>query len=120
LPEVIAEIRRNNLNRRIIVHHDNANAHTAKRTVEFLISNNIEIMTHCRYSPDLSSNDFFLFAHIKNTMRGERFSSSEGAVEAFKLLVSKVPRSECKKSFEDWFHRMQKCIEVKGEYFEKQ
>jgi histone-lysine N-methyltransferase SETMAR len=116
LPEVIAEIRRNNLNRQIIVHHDNASAHTAKRTVEFLIGNNIELMTLCRYSP----NDFFLFTHIKNTMRGERFSSSEGAVEAFKLLVSEVPRSEWKKYSEDWFHRMQKCIEVKGEYFEKQ
>lgn len=120
LPEVIAEIRRNNVNRRIIVHHDNASAHTARRTVEFLTSNNIQLMTHCPYSPDLSPNDFFLFRHIKNKMRGERFSSPEEAVEAFKSLVSEVPRSEWKKCFEDWFHRMQKCIDFKGEYFEKQ
>jgi Transposase. len=120
LPEVIAKIRRNNVKRRIIVHHDNASAHTAQRTIDFLSSENIEIMTHCPYSPDLSPNDFFLFPNIKNKLRGKRFASPEEAVEAFNLCVSEVPRSEWRRCFEDWFHRMKKCIDLKGEYFEKQ
>ncbi|EZA54943.1 Histone-lysine N-methyltransferase SETMAR [Ooceraea biroi] len=77
-------------------------------------------MTHCPYSPDLSPNDFFLFPNIKYKMRGERFVSPETAVEAFRTLFSEVTASEWKKCFENWFERMQKCIDLKGEYFEKQ
>ncbi|KYN35414.1 hypothetical protein ALC56_10249 [Trachymyrmex septentrionalis] len=58
-----------------------------RQTVDFLSSNNPELMTHCPYSPDLSPNDFFLFPNIKNKMRGERFESPEAAVETFHTLI---------------------------------
>ncbi|KAG5328520.1 SETMR methyltransferase, partial [Acromyrmex charruanus] len=86
----------------------------------FLSSKNVELMTHCPYSPDLSPNDFFLFPNIKKKMRGERFELPEAAVETFRTLISEVTASEWKKCFENWFERMQKCIDLKGEYFEKQ
>lgn len=120
LPEVIDEIRKNNRNRRIILHHDNASSHTAHQTTDYLKEKNIELMSHCPYSPDLSPNDFFLFPNVKQKMRGQRFSSPEEAVEAFKMHVSEIPTSEWKKCFENWFKRMQMCINLKGEYFEKQ
>lgn len=87
LPAVIDELRKTNRNRRIVLHHDNASSHTARRTMAFLKENNIELMTHCPYSPDLSPNDFFLFTKIKKKMRGQRFQTPEAAVEAFKSLV---------------------------------
>ncbi|KAG5315042.1 SETMR methyltransferase, partial [Pseudoatta argentina] len=121
LPEVINELRRTNRNRRIILHHEkNASYRTARQTVDFFIQYKCELMTHCPYSPDLSSNDFFLFPNIKKKMRGERFKSPEAAVEAFRTLISEVTASEWKKCFENWFERKQKCIDLKGEYFEKQ
>ncbi|EZA47878.1 Histone-lysine N-methyltransferase SETMAR [Ooceraea biroi] len=86
----------------------------------FLSSKNVELMAHCLYSPDLSPNDFFLLPNIKHKMRGERFVSPEAAVEAFRTLVSEITASEWKKCFENWFEHMQKCIDLKGEYFEKQ
>ena len=112
LPEVINELRRTNRNRRIILHHDNASCHTARQTVDFLSSNNVELMIHCPYSPDLSPNDFFLFPKIKNKMRVERFESPEAAVETFRTLISEVTALEWKKCFENWFERMQKCINL--------
>ena len=63
----------------------------------FLSSNNVELMTHCPYSPD----DIFLFPNIKNKMRGERFESPEAAVETFRTLISKVTALEWKKCFEN-------------------
>lgn len=120
LPEVINEIRKTNAKRRIILHHDNASSHTASQTIDYLKRQNVELMTHCPYSPDLSPNDFFLFPFVKNKMRGTRFSTPEEAVEAFKSHVSDIPSSEWKKCFVNWFQRMQKCIDCKGEYFEKQ
>lgn len=120
LPEVFREIRKKNKKRRIILHHDNASSHTSAQTKEFLTGQNIELMGHPPYSPDLAPNDFFLFPHIKKKLRGQRFSTPEEAVDAFKTLVLEVPQSDWKKCFENWFQRMQKCINLHGEYFEKQ
>lgn len=53
-------------------------------------------------------------------MRGQRFSSPQEAVDAFENHVSEIPTSEWKKCFKNWFQRMEKCINLKGEYFEKQ
>jgi [histone H3]-lysine36 N-dimethyltransferase SETMAR len=120
LPQVIEEIRKTSKRRRIILHHDNASSHTAARTKEFLEAQNIELMDHPPYSPDLAPNDFFLFPHIKNKLRGQRFTTPEEAVEAFKTYVLEVPQSEWQKCFDNWFKRMQKCVDLHGEYFEKQ
>ena len=120
LPKVIEEIRKHNMRRRIILHHDNASSHTATQTVNYLKHQNIELMSHCPYSPDLSPNDFFLFPRVKNKLRGQRFTTPEEAVEAYKSHVLRIPPSEWKQCFKNWFERIQKCINLKGEYFEKQ
>ena len=90
-----------------------------QHVVDFLSSSNVELMTHCPYSPNLLPNDFFLFPNIKNKMRGERFESPEAAVET-RTLISEVTALEWKKCFGNWFGHMQKCIDLKSEYFEKQ
>jgi len=120
LPEVIAELRKNNPNRRIILHHDNASSHTARRTIEFLAEKKIELLDHPPYSPDLSPNDFFTFPRIKEKLRGQRFQSPEEAVEAYKSLISTTSTLEWNNCFNNWFERMEKCIKFDGIYFEKQ
>jgi [histone H3]-lysine36 N-dimethyltransferase SETMAR len=120
LPEVINELRKTNKNRRILLHHDNASSHTARRTTEFLEAHNVEILDHPPYSPDLSPNDFFTFPRIKKQLRGKRFQTPEQAVEAYKIAISSTPTSDWNYCFAQWFERMQKCINVNGEYFEKQ
>lgn len=120
LPEVFGEIRKNNRQRRIILHHDNASCHTSAATTEYLNSQMIELTGHPPYSPDLAPNDFYLFPSVKNKLRGHRFSTREEAVDAFKMHVLEIPDTEWKKCYESWFQRMKKCIDHHGEYFEKQ
>ncbi|CAH2011558.1 unnamed protein product [Acanthoscelides obtectus] len=120
LPKVITELRKINPERRIILHQDNANLHTAQKTRQYLTEENVELLDHPPYSPDLSSNDFFTFPKIKNKLRGQRFQSPEEAVDAFKNAVLILPVDEWNKCFENWFDRMQMCINLHGEYFEKQ
>ena len=120
LPVVFQEIRKTNLRRRIILHHDNASSHTSAQTTAFLSTQSIVLMKHPPYSPDLAPNDFFLFPYVKNKLRGHRFSTPEEAVDAFRKHVLEIPHSEWQKCFDNWFKRMQKCIELHGEYFEKQ
>ncbi|CAH1987723.1 unnamed protein product [Acanthoscelides obtectus] len=120
LAKVITELRKINPERRIILHQDNASSHTAQKTKQYLTEENVELLDHLPYSPDLSPNDFFTFLKIKNRLRGPRFQSPEEAADAFKNAVLDLPANEWNKCFENWFERMQMCINLRGEYFEKQ
>ncbi|CAH2006892.1 unnamed protein product [Acanthoscelides obtectus] len=120
LPKVITELRKTNPERRIMLHQDNASSHTAQKTRQYLTEENVELLDHPAYSPDLNSNDFFTFSKIKNRLRGQRFQSPEEAVDAFKNAVLDLPANEWNKCFENWFGRMQMFINLRGEYFEKQ
>ena len=70
-------------------------------------------MSHPPYSPDLASNNLFLFAYGKNKMSGQRFSTPEEAGDAFRMYVLEIPQSEWQKCFDNWF-------KIFGEYFQKQ
>ncbi|CAH1995155.1 unnamed protein product [Acanthoscelides obtectus] len=119
LPKVITELRKISPERRIILHQDNASSHIAQRTRQYLTEENVELLDHPPYSPDLSPNVFFTFQKIKNRLRGRRFQSPEEAVDAFKNAVLDLPENEWNKC-ENWFDRMQMYINLRGEYFEKQ
>ncbi|CAH1971312.1 unnamed protein product [Acanthoscelides obtectus] len=99
---------------------DNASSHAAQETRQYLTEENVELLDHPPYSPDLSPNDFFTFPKIKNRLRGQRFQSPEEAVDAFKNAVLDLPAKEWNKFFENWFERMQTCSNLGGEYLEKQ
>ncbi|CAH2011182.1 unnamed protein product [Acanthoscelides obtectus] len=116
LPKVITELRKFNLERRIILHQDNASSHTAQKTRQYLTEEN----DHPPYSSDLSPNDFFTFPKIRNRLWGQRFQSPEEAVDAFKNAVLDLPANDWNKCFENWSERMQMCTNLRGEYFEKQ
>ncbi|CAH2008836.1 unnamed protein product [Acanthoscelides obtectus] len=117
---VITELRKIIPDRRIILHQDNASSHTAQKTRQYLTEENVELLDHPPYSPDLSPNDFFTFPKIKNRLRGQRFQSPEEAVDAFKNAVLDLPANKWNKCFENWFERLHMCTNLRGEYFEKQ
>ena len=52
-------------------------------------------------------------------MRGQRFSTLEEAVDAFRMHVLEISQSEWQKCFDNWFERMQKCIDLNGQYIGK-
>ena len=101
------------------LHHDNAPAHTAARTLDFLAQQKIRLLPHPPYLPDLAPCDFFLFPKTKEKLRGRQFSSHEEAVGAYLEAVNDVPEEAWIEAFSSWFRRMEKCIRVHGEYFEK-
>jgi hypothetical protein len=53
-----------------ILHHDNAHAHTALSVREFLASEQITVLGHPPYSPDLAPNDLFLSPKINEILKG--------------------------------------------------
>ncbi|GBP60786.1 Histone-lysine N-methyltransferase SETMAR [Eumeta japonica] len=77
-------------------------------TIRFLESQKFELLDHPPYSLDLAPNNFYVFPSVKNKLRGQRFSSREEAVDAFKMHVLDIVQSEWKKWHENWFQRMQR------------
>ena len=60
-----------------LLHHDDAPAHRAVTTSEFLAKHNIPLLPHPPYSPDLAPCDFFSFPQLKKTMKGRWFDYME-------------------------------------------
>ena len=105
--------------RGLLLHHDNASAHTARATTTFLEEKNVQLVAHPPYSPDLAPNDFFLFPKVKRQLKGKKFQTPEDARRFFDAIVSGLPESTWSGAFGNWFYRMDKCIESSGGHFEK-
>ncbi len=105
--------------RGILLHHDNAPAHTAAKTMDFLHDTGVQLIPHPPYSPDLAPADYFLFPEAKKELRGKRFKSAELAVAAFNEVLNVISKNAFQDCFDRWFWRMNECISAKGDYFEK-
>jgi histone-lysine N-methyltransferase SETMAR len=105
--------------RGILLHHDNASAHSAAKTVDFLHEAGVQLVPHPPYSPDLSPCDFFLFPKIKHLLKGTRFPDQYAAMAAFHDAILQLSADDWFSCFSDWFHRMSSCLNAGGEYFEK-
>ena len=119
LPQMVQAFdakRRNRTHFRL--HHDNAPAHSAKQTQDYLSQNNIRVLPHPPYSPDLAPADFFLFGMVKQKLRGREFQSLQALLDAYNEILSDIPKSMWRDCFKDWFRRMNLCIESNGDYFE--
>lgn len=54
---------------------DNAPAHNANITKEYIQNSIFERVDHPPYSPDLAPSDFWLFGEMKGRMRGRTFET---------------------------------------------
>ena len=68
---------------------------------------------------DLAPADIILFPKVKSAMRGIQFRTSDEAVQAYMDELEKLEPSDYQNCFSGWFRRMDKCIDMNGEYFEK-
>lgn len=101
-----------------ILHHDNAPAHAALRVHEFLASKSIATLDHPPYSPDLAPCDFWLFPKLKIALKGQRFDDITAIQQEANTILRNIPNEEFKNCFEQWKHRMAKCVSENGQYFE--
>jgi hypothetical protein len=73
---------------------------------------------HPPYSPDLAKCDFWLFRGLKKHLRGRRFSSKEELDAGVMSYFDSISKETLLRPFHKWCTRMEKCIEVKGHYFQ--
>ena len=90
LPQVLHAVRTRRPKSGITLCHDNAPAHTAAATRQFLANEGVQLMSHPLYSPDLAPCDFFLFPHVKKQVRGTRYDSPQDAIRAFTRTIDSI------------------------------
>lgn len=105
--------------RRYFLHHDNAPAHTARRTLEFLAESKVQLVEPAPYSPDLAPCDFWLFPTVKKGLRGRVFQSRQEVLNEFEHEVAKLKKEDFQHCFDRWLYRLRKCVEIGGDYVEK-
>ena len=76
-------------NQNLIIHHDNAPAHRSFKVSQFLATNNMIVVPHPPYSPDLYPCDFFLFPKLKLRMKCRRFETIEEIQEESQRKLDK-------------------------------
>ena len=99
---------------------DNAPAHTATPTLAYFGENDLDLLNHPPYSPDLAPCDYFIFPCLKSTLRGRRFENIDALQNAVKQELRKMSREKIRASVLGMEDRWRKCISVHGHYFEGQ
>ena len=94
--------------------HDNASSHKCEVFKSFLASEKV----NPPYSPDLSPCDFFLFPRFKKMLSGNKYTSRSSLGSAIYRCLQQIPKEDYLSAFRNWVKLLQKCVSVKGEYFE--
>ncbi|KAJ4451915.1 hypothetical protein ANN_03393 [Periplaneta americana] len=87
--------------------HDNAPTHRSVLVQEELARQQVTILPHPLYSPDLAPCDFFLFPRMKATLRGRRFHSSEEVMTATREAIRDLPANIFQQCFQQLYQRWQ-------------
>ena len=104
---------------RYILHQDNAPAHRANTTRLELDLMGLKTIDHSPNSPDLAPIDFAVFLEIKVQLKGRRFTSLEELTYSTHGIIRQFDSAWYQKVFSKWAERHRKCVECRGEYFEK-
>ena len=85
--------------------------------VFFLASEKVKVLNHTPYSPDPSPCDIFLFPRLKKMLSGNKYTSRSYLGSAIYQCLQQIPKDYLS-AFRDGVKMLQKCVSVKGEYFE--
>jgi len=83
-----------------------------------LAQNNITVLPHSPYSPDLAPCDFFLFPKLKTHLKGHHFGTVENIQAAATRALNNISSEDFLHCYEEWQQRWNRCIRSHGAYFE--
>ena len=103
---------------KVILLHDNAPSHAAKRTKEAIETFGWEILSHAAYSPDLAPSNYHLFASMGHALADQRFTHYENVQEWLDGWFALKEQDFFWHGIHKLPERWEKCIASDGQYFE--
>lgn len=119
LRKSMAKKRRLRRAEQILLLQDNAPCHKARNTLNTCTTQNIKILPHPPYSPDLAPSDFFLFPSLKRHIKGRRFETDDAVLTASEDWLHSKNRVFYSQGLFKVIGRWHKCIRLGGDYVEK-
>jgi len=77
----------------LLLHYDNARPHYSAQTQDCMTSQKFTVVPHPPYSPDLAPSDFWLFPKLRETLKGQNFSSDAEVEAAACKCISSQPET---------------------------
>ena len=102
-----------------LLHHDYAWPHCSAQTQAAMTSLKFTAVPHPPYSPDLAPPDFWLFPKLKETLKGQHFSSDAEVEADVRKWISSQPETFFMDRMNKWIEWLKKCVVVNGDCFEK-
>jgi hypothetical protein len=86
-----------------ILHHDDAPVHTSLKTTEFVTNNNMVIVPHPPYSPDLAPpRNFALFPKLKMKLNRRRIETMSEIQRLSQAILDSMEGNDFHGAFESW------------------
>jgi hypothetical protein len=96
-----------------------APAHMSVKTTEFLTNNNnMVIVPHPSYLPDLVPCDYTLFPKLKMKLKGRHFETVSDIWRESQAVLDSIKENEFHGAFETWKKRWGHYICSQGDYFD--
>jgi histone-lysine N-methyltransferase SETMAR len=102
----------------MVLHWDNAPAHTAATFQEYLVAKGVKTLRHPPDSPDLAPADFFLFPRVKTELAGLSMNQ-ETFQKSWEGVVRTIPKEDFATAFRQWMERCEKCVRIGGDNVKK-
>jgi histone-lysine N-methyltransferase SETMAR len=103
--------------RKLVVHADNARAHTDQKYRTFWEENGLRRAPHPRYSPDLAPSDFLLFGYVKEHLKGMVFPSYHELLDAIGEVAPGIESETLTAVSEHWMKRSEWVSKNNGDYY---
>lgn len=96
--------------------HDNAKPHVHYNVKKYLKTENLKLIDHPPYSPDLAPCDYWLFNEIKRRLPAQ--TDEKCLKSEITEILNSIPKEEYLKALKHYIERLKLCIKAEGDYFE--
>ncbi|XP_004208958.2 histone-lysine N-methyltransferase SETMAR-like [Hydra vulgaris] len=100
----------------VILQHDNARPHCARRTLEKINELGWEVLPHPPYSPDIAPSDFHLFRSLQHFLSDKKFQTLYCLKNGISRYFNDKPIHFFRSGIESLPARWQKVVENEGDY----
>jgi hypothetical protein len=97
-----------------MVHLDNAQPHSSKKSTPPLTATKARRIPTPGYSPDPSRSDFFLFGMLKQRMSGTSYSWPDELISAISDLIASLPKDQLVSVYKNWMKHLNWVIKHRG------
>jgi hypothetical protein len=83
---------------------------------DYIGLNQMKQTPHSPYLPDLEPSEFLLFGYVKGKLIGHRAETPSELLVRIRIILAEILREILNVVFLEWMKRLQKCVQVNGEY----